>query len=130
MNLKVPFKTQRDLLPDDPFEAALIMHAESLVRAENQPQQSTNESIMMMDLTRDGLFILYLFIYLFNFFCIILDSYLTTSQTIENLPELDLEAHYIDPVTSNDPEVQKVEYKITFFFHINLRFFLASSNVT
>jgi hypothetical protein len=27
---------------------------------------------------------------------------------MENLPELDLEAHYIDPVTSNDPEVQKV----------------------
>jgi hypothetical protein len=37
------------------------MHAESLVRAENQPQQTTtnhgNDSIMMMDLTRDGLFI-------------------------------------------------------------------------
>jgi hypothetical protein len=35
------------------------MHAESLVRAENQPQQTTtnaNESVMMMDLTRDGLF--------------------------------------------------------------------------
>jgi hypothetical protein len=34
------------------------MHAESLVRAENQSQQSTtniNESVMMMDLTRDGL---------------------------------------------------------------------------
>ena len=33
------------------------MHAESLVRAGNQPQQSTNneaESSMMMDLTRDG----------------------------------------------------------------------------
>ena len=36
------------------------MHAESLVRAENQPQQAnattanTNESVMMMDLTRDG----------------------------------------------------------------------------
>ncbi len=37
------------------------------------------------------------------------DSYLTPSQTIENLPELDLETHFIDPVTSNDPEVQKVE---------------------
>lgn len=52
------FQSQRDLLPDDPFEAALIMHAESLVRAENQPQQSTinlNESTTeMMDLTRDG----------------------------------------------------------------------------
>ena len=47
-----------------------------------------------------------------NFFLseilLFLDSYLTTSQTIENLPELDLEAHYIDPVTSNDPEVQKL----------------------
>jgi hypothetical protein len=35
------------------------MHAESLVRAENQPQQTTtngNESIMMMDLTNNGLF--------------------------------------------------------------------------
>lgn len=40
------------------------MHAESLVRAENQPQQATktnatnpnaNDSVMMMDLTRDGL---------------------------------------------------------------------------
>ena len=34
------------------------MHAESLVRAENQPQQATttnaNESVTMMDLTRDG----------------------------------------------------------------------------
>ena len=36
------------------------MLAESLVRAENQPQQATtanataNESVMMMDLTRDG----------------------------------------------------------------------------
>jgi hypothetical protein len=29
------------------------MHAESLVRAENQPQQST-ETVIMMDLTRDG----------------------------------------------------------------------------
>jgi hypothetical protein len=55
------FKSQRDLLPDDPFEAALVMHAESLVRAENQPQQPSsitaangNESAMMMDLTRDG----------------------------------------------------------------------------
>ncbi|CAF4031598.1 unnamed protein product, partial [Rotaria sp. Silwood1] len=35
----------------------------------------------------------------------VLDSYLATSQTIENLPELDLEAHYIDPITSNDPEI-------------------------
>jgi hypothetical protein len=42
----------------------------------------------------------------------VLDSFLTTSQTIENLPELDLEAHYIDPVTSNDPEVQKVSSNI------------------
>jgi hypothetical protein len=37
------------------------MHAESLVRAENQAQQTTttngNESVMMMDLTRDGIFI-------------------------------------------------------------------------
>jgi hypothetical protein len=39
------------------------MHAESLVRAENQPQQTattitnTNESVIMMDLTRDGLLI-------------------------------------------------------------------------
>jgi hypothetical protein len=38
------------------------MHAESLVRAENQPQQTTttthsNDSLMMMDLTRDGWFI-------------------------------------------------------------------------
>jgi len=48
-------------------------------------------------------------------FLILLDSYLTTSQTIENLPELDLEAHYIDPVTSHDPEIQKVELKINFF---------------
>ncbi|CAF4442180.1 unnamed protein product, partial [Adineta steineri] len=59
---------------------------------ENQPQQTAtngNDSVMMMDLTRD-------------------DSYITTSQTIENLPELDLEAHYIDPITSNDPEVQKL----------------------
>jgi len=79
------------------------MHAESLVRAENQPQQS-NESVMMMDLIRDG-----------N----ISDSYLTPSQTIENLPELDLEIHF----TSNDPEVQKVEYKILFFVNINLQFF-------
>jgi hypothetical protein len=62
LNLKIPFKTQRDLLPDDPFEAALIMHAESLVRAENQPQQSTNESVMMMDLTRDGLLIFYIYL--------------------------------------------------------------------
>ena len=35
------------------------MHAESLVRAENQPQQAAttnngNESVTMMDLTRDG----------------------------------------------------------------------------
>jgi len=29
---------------------------------------------------------------------------------MENLPELDLEAHYIDPITSNDPEVQKVKH--------------------
>jgi hypothetical protein len=39
------------------------MHAESLVRAESQPQQTTinhsNESMMTMDLTRDGLFISY-----------------------------------------------------------------------
>jgi hypothetical protein len=44
------------------------MHAESLVRAESQPQQPTinhsNESMMMMDLTRDGLFISYLLSYL------------------------------------------------------------------
>ncbi|CAF4596143.1 unnamed protein product [Rotaria sp. Silwood2] len=91
-NIRDYLQTQRDLLPDDPFEAALVMHAESLARAENQPQQTiTNghESVMMMDLTRD-------------------DSYITTSQTIENLPELDLEAHYIDSITSNDPEVQKL----------------------
>lgn len=31
---------------------------------------------------------------------------------MENLPELDLEAHYIDPMTANDPEVQKVEQKL------------------
>jgi hypothetical protein len=89
------------------------MHAESLVRAENQPQQNTttnaNESVMMMDLTRDGLFICRSFYFYFSD-SIFLDSFLTTSQTIENLPELDLEAHYIDPVTSNDPEVQKVEF--------------------
>ncbi|CAF3432975.1 unnamed protein product [Rotaria socialis] len=69
------------------------MYAESLVRAQNQPQQTitshTNDSMTMIDLTRD-------------------DSYLATSQAIENLPELDVEAHYIDPLTSNDPEVQKV----------------------
>ncbi|CAF3754560.1 unnamed protein product [Rotaria socialis] len=91
-NIRDYLQTQRDLLPDDPFEAALVMHAESLARAENQPQQTIttgHESVMMMDLTRD-------------------DSFLTTSQTIENLPELDLEAHYIDPITSNDPEVQKL----------------------
>jgi len=43
------------------------MHAESLVRAESQPQQTiinhSNEP-MMMDLTRDGLFISYLLCYL------------------------------------------------------------------
>ncbi|CAF3321283.1 unnamed protein product [Rotaria socialis] len=69
------------------------MYAESLVRAQNQPQQTItshiNDSMTMIDLTRD-------------------DSYLTTSQAIENLPELDVEAHYIDPLTSNDPEVQKL----------------------
>jgi hypothetical protein len=37
------------------------MHAESLVRAENQPQQTItttngNESVIMMDLTHNGLF--------------------------------------------------------------------------
>jgi hypothetical protein len=89
------------------------MHAESLVRAENQPQQNVttnaNESVMMMDLTRDGLFVYKSFSFYFSNW-IFLDSFLTTSQTIENLPELDLEAHYIDPVTSNDPEVQKVEF--------------------
>jgi hypothetical protein len=89
------------------------MHAESLVRAENQPQQNVttnaNESVMMMDLTRDGLFVYKSFYFYFSNW-IVLDSFLTTSQTIENLPELDLEAHYIDPVTSNDPEVQKVEF--------------------
>jgi hypothetical protein len=52
-------KTQRDLLPDDPFEAALVMHAESLVRAENQAQQQMintvhDETMIMMDMTRDG----------------------------------------------------------------------------
>ncbi|CAF3563186.1 unnamed protein product [Rotaria sp. Silwood1] len=92
-NIREYLQTQRDLLPDDPFQAALVMYAESLVRAENQPQQTitnhVNDSMMMMDLTRD-------------------DSYLATSQTIENLPELDLEAHYIDPITSNDPEIQKL----------------------
>jgi hypothetical protein len=61
-NIRDYLQTQRDLLPDDPFEAALVMHAESLVRAENQPQQTAtttnaNESTMMMDLTRDGLLI-------------------------------------------------------------------------
>ncbi|CAF1348268.1 unnamed protein product [Adineta steineri] len=90
-NIRDYLQKQRDLLPDDPYEAALVMHAESLVRAENLPQQTTinhvNESMMIMDLT---------------------ESYLTTSQTIENLPELDLEAHYIDPMTSNDPEIQKL----------------------
>lgn len=58
-NLIFYIQTQRDLLPDDPFEAALVMHAESLARAENQPQQpipTGHESVMMMDLTRDGLF--------------------------------------------------------------------------
>jgi hypothetical protein len=55
--------------------------------------------------------------FFFNLFAI-LDSYLTTSQTIENLPELDLEAHYIDSVTSNDPEVQKVLFE-KIFFQIN-----------
>ncbi len=65
-----------------------------------------------------------------NFF-FILDSYLTTSQTIENLPELDLEAHYIDPITSNDPEVQKVLfYNEVFYCKINHFILLASSNVT
>ena len=109
------FQTQRDLLPDDPFEAALVMHAESLVRAENQPQQTTtttnaNESVTMMDLTRDGKYIYKSSFFLFDSrISSSKDSYLITSQTIENLPELDLEAHYIDPVTSNDPEVQKVE---------------------
>ncbi len=53
-----------------------------------------------------------------NFF-FILDSYLTTSQTIENLPELDLEAHYIDPITSNDPEVQKVLFNKSFITYLN-----------
>ncbi len=52
----------------------------------------------------------------------ILDSYLTTSQTIENLPELDVEAHFIDPVTSNDPEVQKVKLKNKFVLKLNLEF--------
>jgi len=46
-----------------------------------------------------------------------LDSFLTTSQTIENLPELDLEAHYIDSVTSNDPEVQKVLFDTFISFY-------------
>ncbi len=65
----------------------------------------------------------------FIFFILILDSYLTTSQTIENLPELDLEAHYIDPVTSNDPEIQKVQSKLI-SFEYKSSIFLASSNVT
>jgi len=43
-------------LPDDPYQAALIMHAESLVRAENQAKMQTNEPVVMTDLTQDGLF--------------------------------------------------------------------------
>lgn len=53
-------QTQRDLLPDDPFQAALILHAESLVRAENRPAETINtsqEPVIMMDITRDGLFL-------------------------------------------------------------------------
>ncbi|CAF1459040.1 unnamed protein product, partial [Adineta ricciae] len=92
-NIREYLQAQRDLLPDDPFEAALVLHAESLVRAENQPQQitlsHTTDSLTMMDITRDD-------------FC------LRTAQTMANLPELDLEAHYLDPVTSNEPEVQKL----------------------
>ncbi|CAF1271324.1 unnamed protein product [Rotaria magnacalcarata] len=92
-NIQDYLQTQRDLLPDDSYEAALVMYAESLVQAQNQPQPTItdhiNDSMTMMDLTRD-------------------DSYLTRSQAIENLPELDVKAHYIDPVTSNDPEVQKL----------------------
>lgn len=51
-------------------------------------------------------------------FFVISESYLTTSQTIENLPVLDLEVHYIDPITSTDPEVQKVVPIIDCFFLI------------
>jgi hypothetical protein len=51
------------------------MYAESLVRAENQPQPTTtnhsNDSVMMMDLTRDGLFIL-IFVFL-NFILFSID---------------------------------------------------------
>ena len=89
------FQSQRDLLPDDPYQAALVLQAESLVRAENRSQQnldSSQESVMMMDIPRD-------------------DSFVSLVQTMENLPELDLEAHYIDPMTANDPEVQKVRQK-------------------
>lgn len=56
-NRSISFQNQRDLLPDDPFQAALILHAESLVRAENRPPEivnSTQEPVIMMDITRDG----------------------------------------------------------------------------
>jgi hypothetical protein len=59
----------------------------------------------------------------FLIFFVVLDSYLTTSQTIENLPELDLEAHYIDSVTSNDPEVQKVLFNKSFSLYQLFLFF-------
>jgi hypothetical protein len=37
-----------------------------------------------------------------------IDSFVSIAQTMENIPELDFDAHYIDPITSNDIEVQKV----------------------
>lgn len=69
--------------------------------------------MMMMDIARDG----------FS------TSFLNSSHVVQNLPELDLEVHYIDPVASNDPEIQKVRRNI-FEFNENFSSLSVRSVVT
>ncbi|CAF0875391.1 unnamed protein product, partial [Didymodactylos carnosus] len=102
-NIHDYIQSQRDLLPDDPYEAALILHAESLVRAESQTTTtitSQNENHNMSTTNDDIMDI--------NNGHHRSDSFISSNiPVVEKLPELDLEAHYIDPQTSSNPEVQK-----------------------
>ncbi|CAF0879246.1 unnamed protein product [Didymodactylos carnosus] len=107
-NIRDYVQSQRDLLPDDPYEAALILHAESLVRAENQTVTTTTTEKNghhitsttdddMMDINNE-----------YHRTDSFMSDIRSNIPVVDKLPELDLEGHYIDPQTSSDPEVQKL----------------------
>ncbi|CAF1192585.1 unnamed protein product, partial [Didymodactylos carnosus] len=99
--------SQRDLLSDDPYEAALILHAESLVRAENQTATTTRteqNGHHITSTTNDDMMDIINEYHRTDSF---MSDIRSNIPVVDKLPELDLEGHYIDPQTSSDPEVQK-----------------------